>query len=132
MAHWTVPSGLQQGKFIHEFIHYSRPHVQITVLKYNRKYIDSHHILVMRLQLVQKVENAHEDSIWTVSWVPGKKQFVTGSVDENVNIWEESGSAEEVTISEVHTLVGSECLNVECPLPFYVSGMVLNLFYMIL
>jgi WD40 repeat protein len=59
----------------------------------------------MRLQLIQKVENASEDSIWTVTWVPGKRILVTGSVDENVLIWEETGSAEEVSISHVHTLV---------------------------
>lgn len=82
-----------------------------TVLK--KKDIGSLDIRAMRLQLVQKVENAHEDSIWTVSWVPGKKQFVTGSVDENVNIWEESGSAEEVAISQVHTLVRLGCFCVE-------------------
>lgn len=59
----------------------------------------------MRLQLVQKVDNAAEDSIWTLSWVPGRKLLVTGSVDENVLIWEETGVAEAVTISHVHTLV---------------------------
>lgn len=60
---------------------------------------------MVRLQLVQKVDNAADDSIWTLSWVPGKKQLATGSVDESVLIWEEKGSAEDVTVSHVHTLV---------------------------
>ncbi len=60
---------------------------------------------MVRLQLVQKVDNAADDSIWTLSWVPGKRQLATGSVDESVLIWEETGTAEDVTVSLVHTLV---------------------------
>lgn len=60
---------------------------------------------MVRLQLVQKVDNAADDSIWTLSWVPGKKMLATGSVDENVLIWEETGSAEDIAITIVHTLV---------------------------
>jgi len=41
----------------------------------------------MRLSLLQKLENAHEDSVWTVQWGAGSNCLVTGSVDETAKIW---------------------------------------------
>ena len=41
----------------------------------------------MRLSLLQKLDNAHEDSVWTVQWGAGSNCLVTGSVDETAKIW---------------------------------------------
>ena len=61
----------------------------------------------MRVQLIKKVDNAHEDSIWSVAFVPGKKGIIaTGSVDENVLIWQESGAQEDVGLTPIHTMSG--------------------------
>lgn len=61
----------------------------------------------MRVQLVQKVENAHEDSIWTVVWSGESNNLITGSVDEHVKIWKEEGeTVEDVRLEHVHSLTG--------------------------
>ncbi len=57
----------------------------------------------MRLSLIQKIDQAHEDSVWTVSWVPGTALLVTGSVDETAKVWEQTDDA----LEERHTFVSS-------------------------
>lgn len=56
----------------------------------------------MRLSLLQKHENAHEDSVWTAAWAPDGSTLVTGSVDESVKLWNEAGD----TLEQKHQLVG--------------------------
>jgi len=61
----------------------------------------------MRVQLIHKLEDAHEDSIWAVAFVPGERGLVaTGSVDESVQLWKEEGAQEEVALTQVHTMAG--------------------------
>ena len=61
----------------------------------------------MRVQLIHKLANAHEDSIWAVCFVPGEAGLLaTGSVDESVQIWKEEGAQEEVALNQVHTMAG--------------------------
>lgn len=55
----------------------------------------------MRLSLLQKLDEAHEDSVWTVTWIPGSKKLVTGSVDETAKVWEEVDD----TLQERHVFV---------------------------
>jgi len=43
----------------------------------------------MRLSLLQKLENSHDDSLWTVTWAPNSNILITGSVDESVKLWQE-------------------------------------------
>lgn len=43
----------------------------------------------MRLHLLSKLENAHDDSLWSVTWAPGSNILATGSTDESVKLWEE-------------------------------------------
>ena len=50
----------------------------------------------MRLSLLQKLDNAHEDSVWTAAWAVGSNRLITGSVDETAKVWEETdGRLEE-------------------------------------
>lgn len=61
----------------------------------------------MRVQLVQKIENAHDDSVWTVAWSGESNYLITGSVDEHVKIWKEEGeTVEDVRLEHVHSLTG--------------------------
>ena len=45
-------------------------------------------LFTMRLQLLHKLDNAHEDSIWSVAFVPGAfpALLATGAVDETVQV----------------------------------------------
>ena len=45
-------------------------------------------LFTMRLQLLHKLDNAHEDSIWSVAFVPGASPalLATGAVDETVQV----------------------------------------------
>jgi WD repeat-containing protein 61 len=47
----------------------------------------------MRLTLKERVENCHEDAIWTASWTPAET-LISGSVDETVKIWAPGDSVE--------------------------------------
>ena len=58
----------------------------------------------MRLSLLQRKENAHEDSVWAAAWAPGSNTLVTGSVDESVKLWSEVGD----TLEQKHHLVSGE------------------------
>ncbi|KDD75967.1 hypothetical protein H632_c415p2 [Helicosporidium sp. ATCC 50920] len=58
----------------------------------------------MRLSLVQTLESAHEDSIWTAAWSPKEDVLVTGSVDESVKLWQAGGPA----LEQQHQLLGVE------------------------
>ena len=55
----------------------------------------------MRLSLLQKLENAHDDSVWTVAWAPASNTLITGSVDESVKLWQEGTD----TLEMLHRLV---------------------------
>lgn len=55
----------------------------------------------MRLSLLHKLEDAHEDSIWAAAWAPGSNLLATGSVDETVKVWEENGDV----LEKKHSLV---------------------------
>ncbi|KAL4857036.1 WD repeat-containing protein VIP3 [Chlorella vulgaris] len=56
----------------------------------------------MRLSLLQRLEDAHDDSVWAAAWAPNSNTLVTGSVDESVKLWQESGD----TLEQQHHLVG--------------------------
>jgi WD repeat-containing protein 61 len=57
----------------------------------------------MRLSLLSKLE-AHEDGVWSVSWVPGGSELLlTGSVDESVKLWEDVA---DQPLNTVHTYTG--------------------------
>lgn len=55
----------------------------------------------MRLSLLHRLEQAHEDSIWTAAWAAGSNVLVTGSVDESVKLWQEGGDG----LQQLHILV---------------------------
>lgn len=55
----------------------------------------------MRLSLLHKGDNAHEDSIWTVAFAPGSDVLVTGSVDESAKLWKQEGDG----LTQIHRLV---------------------------
>jgi hypothetical protein len=55
----------------------------------------------MRLSLLQRLEDAHDDSVWAAAWAPNSNTLVTGSVDESVKLWQESGD----TLEQQHHLV---------------------------
>ena len=59
----------------------------------------------MRLNLLHKLENAHEDSVWTAAWAPGSDTLVTGSVDESVKLWRE-GAAGGGALEQAHQFGG--------------------------
>jgi WD40 repeat protein len=58
----------------------------------------------MRLQRSLRLHDAHEDAIWTVAWVPGGPNLITGSVDENVKSWDASGREDQ---EPGHTYTGA-------------------------
>jgi WD40 repeat protein len=42
----------------------------------------------LQYTVAQSVDQAHEDSIWSVSWTGGAtNKLVTGGVDEHVKVW---------------------------------------------
>lgn len=45
----------------------------------------------MKLAGLKSVENAHDESVWTATWVPATNSrpplLLTGSLDENVKLW---------------------------------------------
>ncbi|EPS63257.1 hypothetical protein M569_11527 [Genlisea aurea] len=49
----------------------------------------------MKLALLESVQNAHEDSVWTAAWVPETEYspplLLTGSLDETVKLWNPDG-----------------------------------------
>ena len=61
----------------------------------------------MRLNLLERKENAHKDSIWAAKWVtePGAQgedvKLITGSVDETCKAWREVGSPARLVLSEI-------------------------------
>ena len=57
----------------------------------------------MRLSLLQRAENAHDDSVWACAWAPSSNVLVTGSVDESAKLWQEAGD----TLEQRHHLVGA-------------------------
>ena len=64
------------------------------------------HAGVMRVSLLTKTEDAHEDALWCVAWKPRSSALITGSVDETVKLWalEEGGSLEIPHSYTGHTL----------------------------
>ena len=57
----------------------------------------------MRLSLLQKLENAHDDSVWTAAWAPDGT-LVTGSVDESAKVWRQGGGG---GLEQAHVLVSA-------------------------
>jgi len=61
----------------------------------------------MRLHLLRKLEDAHDDSIWALAWAPGSGNLLaTASVDESVKFWEEGAEGLELkhTIGDIAPL----------------------------
>lgn len=54
----------------------------------------------MRFSLLQRLENAHDDSVWTATW-SSNNVLLTGSVDESVKLWEE----QDDVLQQKHVLV---------------------------
>lgn len=55
----------------------------------------------MRLSLIQRLEGAHDDSVWSAAWSPKEDVLVTGSVDESVKLWQAGGPV----LEQKHQLV---------------------------
>lgn len=54
-----------------------------------------------RLTTLHRVE-AHDDGVWSASWVPNTNRLLTGSVDESVKVWEDTAD----NLKFVHTYQG--------------------------
>ena len=65
----------------------------------------------MKLAGLKSVDNAHDDSVWAVAWVPATSSrsplLLTGSLDETVRLW----SSDELVLE--NTITG-HCLGVGC------------------
>lgn len=63
----------------------------------------------MKLAGIKSVENAHEDSVWAVTWVPATATrpplLLTGSLDETVRVWR----SDELVLERTNT---GHCLGV--------------------
>lgn len=59
----------------------------------------------MRVSLLNKVEDAHEDALWCVAWQPDSRSLITGSVDETVKVWT-LGEPGSTTVESAHTYTG--------------------------
>ncbi|KAJ9532847.1 hypothetical protein QJQ45_010870 [Haematococcus lacustris] len=46
-----------------------------------------------RLTTLHKVQDAHDQGVWSASWVPGSNRLLTGSVDENVKVWDDTAES---------------------------------------
>ena len=55
----------------------------------------------MKLSGLKSVENAHDDSVWAVTWVPATANrpplLLTGSLDETVRLWRSDDLVLELT-----------------------------------
>jgi WD40 repeat protein len=56
----------------------------------------------MRLTTLHSTE-AHEEGIWSSTWIPGTSRLLTGSVDESVKVWEDTPEGQ---LKFVHTYQG--------------------------
>ena len=63
----------------------------------------------MKLAGIKSVENAHDDSVWAVTWVPATAArpplLLTGSLDETVRLWR----SDELVLERANT---GHCLGV--------------------
>lgn len=63
----------------------------------------------MKLGGIKSVENAHDDSVWAVTWVPATANrpplLLTGSLDETVRLWR----SDELLLDRTNT---GHCLGV--------------------
>lgn len=59
----------------------------------------------MRLTPKERIENSHEDAIWTASWTPADT-LITGSVDETVKVWAPGDGNESL---HTYTGIRSKC-----------------------
>ncbi len=55
----------------------------------------------MRASLLHKTL-AHDEGVWTISWVPNSSQLLSGSVDESVKLWEVATDG----VKPLHTYTG--------------------------
>jgi len=60
----------------------------------------------MKLSVLEKLDNAHEDSIWSACWAKEPDLLVTGSVDESVKAWKAVGSDDSTKLQVQHTFTG--------------------------
>jgi WD repeat-containing protein 61 len=65
----------------------------------------------MRLSLLHAVPEAHKDGVWSAAWASthegGVQQLVTGSVDEEVRVWQETAAGEGgASVEAAHTFTG--------------------------
>lgn len=56
----------------------------------------------MRASILHKLPGAHAEGIWCAAWIPGTSQLLTGSVDEQVKLWDVSADPP----STQHTFAG--------------------------
>ena len=67
----------------------------------------------MRLTSRHRVEDAHEDAVWTARW--SADSLITGSVDETVKVW----VVGEQNVDSTHTYTGMYLVTActGCPAP---------------
>lgn len=61
-------------------------------------------VVIMRLTTLHKA-SAHDEGVWSSTWVPGTNKLLTGSVDEMVKVWEDTADGLKFVHSyQGHTL----------------------------
>ena len=66
----------------------------------------------MRLTSKERIENCHEDAVWTATWTPADT-LISGSVDETVKVWSPGEGNESL-----HTYTGDHQLQDVSQLPW--------------
>ncbi|KAJ1460957.1 WD40-repeat-containing domain protein [Pelagophyceae sp. CCMP2097] len=59
----------------------------------------------MSLRPERRIENAHEDGIWSLCWT-SRGQLVTGSVDETVKVWKAAGTEKKPDVVKAGNSLG--------------------------
>lgn len=60
----------------------------------------------MRLSTLHKETGAHAEGIWSLAWVPGTSQLLTGSLDEHVKRWDASSTGGEGSLQQLNVFSG--------------------------
>ena len=79
----------------------------------------------MRLTLKERIENCHEDAVWTATWTPADT-LISGSVDETVKVWAPAESNESQ-----HTYTGRGLIDCEEYRKYTKAGPAATLFLML-
>lgn len=58
----------------------------------------------MRLSLAQKIDQAHDDAVWSAAYLPNSDFLLTGSVDESVKLWTHGEQKDKLEAG--HTYLG--------------------------